>query len=207
MQLNVLSEFCSSFKNLQLFDVMHVMFHVHWNMGEHLLPIPFCFAILLKMNISFLFLYKEDLWVGCFVYLLACFTVKKSRSCLFWKTSQLSENTVKFTSQIIGYSLWSILWFGFASLLKKSRRKFIFNKAFLSSIISCRNSQFTSLYHPNDSSTRKVSSSFFVFVKSHFISHWYNGALKPGSFLAAWDVTMPLDKSGKYCKDDLFNHF
>lgn len=55
MQLKVLSEFCNSFKNPQPFDVIHVMFHVHWNTGEYLVLIPLCFVIL-KMNITFLFL-------------------------------------------------------------------------------------------------------------------------------------------------------
>jgi len=82
MQLKVLSEFCNYFKNLQPFDVVHVMVHVHWNVGKYLLPIPLCF-VLLKVKNTFLFFYKEDLWVVCFVHLLAFFAVKKSRSCLF----------------------------------------------------------------------------------------------------------------------------
>lgn len=78
MQLKVLSEFCNSFKDLQPFDEMHVMFHVNWNVGEYLLPIPLCFVILLKMSITFLFVHKEDFWVGCFVCLPACFTDEKN---------------------------------------------------------------------------------------------------------------------------------
>lgn len=98
MQLKVLNEFCSSLKNLQPFHVVHVMFHVHWNIDEYMFPIALSFVVLLKMNVTFIFLYKEDLWLCCSVYVLVCITVKKSRSCLFWKTFWLSENTVKFTS-------------------------------------------------------------------------------------------------------------
>lgn len=61
MQLKVLREFCSSFKNLQPFHVVYIMFHVHWNIGEYLIPIALSFVVLLKMNFTFIFVYKEDL--------------------------------------------------------------------------------------------------------------------------------------------------
>lgn len=48
---------------------------IHGNMGEYLLSVPLCFIVLLKMNIIFLFLYK-DLWVGCFVYCLLVLQLK-----------------------------------------------------------------------------------------------------------------------------------
>lgn len=86
---------------------------VHWNTCEYLLPVPLCFIIVLKMTITFPFLCKEDfllLWVGCFGYLPACFTVKRSGSCLFWKTSWMSENTVKFTTQIIDFKVYFSLF-------------------------------------------------------------------------------------------------
>lgn len=160
------------------------MFDFHWDMGRYLLPIPLSFVLRLKMNITFFSLYKK-VWV-CF---LACFTFKIIQIMPVLKDISFEWEHNK--THITGHRMFTLkhIWVCFlpASYKEVEEKLPLIKHSFLQlSLVGIPSSHLFIIQMIV--LLERFQAHLFAFVKSHFISHWYEWNLE--TWLMFWQYEM-----------------